>query len=72
LIEISRSLGIKKQDEISWKNMSSLYLEALRGSENAKREIIKHCESDLLTLKEIFEKLKSYIPNNYSNNSRNT
>jgi uncharacterized protein YprB with RNaseH-like and TPR domain len=72
LAEVSYSLGIKKKDEISWKNISSLYLEALRGSENAKREIIKHCESDLLTLKEIFEKLKSYIPNNYSNNSRNT
>jgi uncharacterized protein YprB with RNaseH-like and TPR domain len=62
LVEVSRSLGIKKQDEINWKSMSSLYLESIRGNENARNEIVKHCESDLLALKEVFEKVKPYVP----------
>jgi hypothetical protein len=69
LAEVSNSLGIKKQDEISWKSIRSLYLEAVRGNESAKNEIIKHCESDLIALKEIFEKVKAHILNNSLGNT---
>lgn len=64
LVEVSRSLGIKKPDEINWKSMSALYLNAVRGDEKAKANIIEHCTSDLFALKKIFEKIKVYIPFN--------
>lgn len=61
LEEVSKSFGIERKKKSNWKNMPSLYLQAISGNEEAKKEIIEHCEDDLRSLKEIYEKVEKYV-----------
>jgi uncharacterized protein YprB with RNaseH-like and TPR domain len=61
LAEVAKTLGILKDEKINSKDMSSLYISAVRGDKNAKDNIIKHCLDDLNALKKIFEKLEPYL-----------
>lgn len=61
LQEISKYLGISKDEEVCGKDMLKLYLKAIRGDEKAKKEIINHCLDDLEALEKIFKKLKPYL-----------
>jgi len=61
LREVAKSFNIKKDLEISGKDVLKLYLKAVRGDEKAKETIVNHCRDDLIVLKEIFHKLEKYI-----------
>jgi uncharacterized protein YprB with RNaseH-like and TPR domain len=61
LAEVAKSLGIKKNTEINWKDMLVLYIKAMNGNKKAKETIIEHCKDDLDALKKIYEKLEPYL-----------
>jgi len=61
LSEISKSLNIQKNKEISGKDVLRLYIKALKGDKKAREEIIKNCLDDLETLEKIFKKLEPYL-----------
>lgn len=60
LSEVAKSLGIRKQAEINWKEMPGLYIKAIQGDREAKNAIIEHCKDDLQALKLIYERIKPY------------
>jgi uncharacterized protein YprB with RNaseH-like and TPR domain len=61
LDEVSKFLGIRKNLNITGKNVQELYFQFLKKDEKAKREIIEHCEDDLEALKSIYKKLEAYV-----------
>jgi uncharacterized protein YprB with RNaseH-like and TPR domain len=61
LDEVSKFLGIKKNLNITGKNVQELYFQFLKKDEKAKKEIIEHCEDDLEALKDIYKKLEIYV-----------
>lgn len=61
LDEVSKFLGIRKDLNLTGKNIQNLYLKAVKGDRKAREDIINHCLDDLRALKAIHEKLKVYI-----------
>lgn len=61
LVEVAKTLGIPKDERINGKDMSALYIKAVKGDKGAKEDIIRHCLDDLNALEKIFEKLKPYL-----------
>ena len=62
LDEVAKFFGIKKNLSITGKNVHLLYFRAIKGDAKAKDEIVEHCKDDLLAMKEIYEKVKAYVP----------
>jgi uncharacterized protein YprB with RNaseH-like and TPR domain len=61
LSEVSKTLGIPKNGEVSGKDVLKLYLKSIHGDKKAKEEIINHCLDDLEALEKIFKKLEPYL-----------
>jgi len=70
LDEVAKFFGIEKVFELTGKDVHRLYLEFLSGNKSAKEKIIKHCEDDLRAMKEVFEKVKDYVPKWLEKNSK--
>ncbi|MGC8812604.1 MAG: ribonuclease H-like domain-containing protein [Candidatus Aenigmatarchaeota archaeon] len=60
LDEVSKFLGVKKNLNITGKNVQELYFQFLKDGKS-KKEIIEHCEDDLEALKSIYNKLEKYV-----------
>lgn len=61
LSDVAKVLSIKKDDEISGKDVLKYYMKAIKGDEKAREVIIKHCLNDLEMLEEIYKKVKPYL-----------
>jgi len=61
LDEVSKFFGIEKNLHLTGKDIQKLYMSAIKGNENARKEILNHCLDDLNALKKIFEKLEPYV-----------
>ncbi len=62
LDEVAKFFGAEKNLKITGKDVQRLYIEFLSGSKEAREKIIEHCKDDLKSMKEIFEKVKAYVP----------
>lgn len=63
LDDVCKFLGIEKDTSNTGKDVQSLYLSWLGGNVDACEQIINHCRDDLLSLKQVFNKLQPYIEN---------
>ncbi|MEM5854065.1 MAG: ribonuclease H-like domain-containing protein [Candidatus Aenigmatarchaeota archaeon] len=70
LDEVAKFFGIEKNLKITGKDVQRLYIKFLSGSKKAREEIIEHCKDDLKAMKEIFEKVKSYVQKWKNKNSK--
>lgn len=61
LDEVSKFFGIKKDLEITGRDVQILYIKAISGDKRAKEKIIEHCIDDLRALEEIYKRLEAYV-----------
>lgn len=61
LKSVAKFFNIETKSEFSGKDMVGLLKLAKKGNEKAKSDILNHCKDDLITLREVYQRLEPYI-----------